>query len=160
MNPKWTLLKRVHCRTGSQADGAHAVLILDQAGWHLTPKLSVPENIRLLFLPPRSPELNPVENVWQSIRDNWLSTRIFTDYEEIVALGYAAWNKLVAQPWKIISHWTARVGASILINACWGDVTLFDHVGTRRLCETSGGCAGHGFPLRHCADPMDVDGEG
>ncbi|TCU04027.1 hypothetical protein EV132_1421 [Rhizobium sullae] len=33
-------------------------------------------------------------------------------------------------------------------------------VGTRRLCETSGGCAGHGFPLRHCADPMDVDGEG
>jgi hypothetical protein len=33
-------------------------------------------------------------------------------------------------------------------------------VGTGRLSETSGGCAGHGFPLRHCADPMDVDGEG
>jgi len=42
-----------------------ALLILDQAGWHSTPKLKVPDNITLLFLPPRSPELNPVENVWQ-----------------------------------------------------------------------------------------------
>ena len=50
--------------------GAHAVLILDQAGWHVTPKLKVPENITLMFLPPRSPELNPVENVWQFMRDN------------------------------------------------------------------------------------------
>ena len=45
--------------------GAHAVLILDQAGWHTTAKLIVPENITLLPLPPRSPELNPVENIWQ-----------------------------------------------------------------------------------------------
>ena len=61
--------------------GAHAVLILDQAGWHVTPKLKVPENITLMFLPPRSPELNPVENVWQFMRDNWLSNRVFRDYE-------------------------------------------------------------------------------
>ena len=83
--------------------GAHAVLILDQAGWHSTPKLKVPDNITLLFLPPRSPELNPVENVWQFMRDNWLSNRIFTDYEDIVAHCCEAWNKLVDQPWKIIS---------------------------------------------------------
>ena len=44
--------------------GAHAVLIVDQAGWHLTPKLAI-DNITVLALPPRSPELNPVENVWQ-----------------------------------------------------------------------------------------------
>ena len=50
--------------------GAHAVLILDQAGWHTTKKLAVPENITLLHLPPRSPELNPVENIWQFMRDN------------------------------------------------------------------------------------------
>ena len=43
--------------------GAHAVLIVDQAGWHLTPKLAIPDNITVLALPPRSPELNPVENV-------------------------------------------------------------------------------------------------
>ena len=64
--------------------GAHAVLILDQAGWHVTPKLKVPENITLMFLPPRSPELNPVENVWQFMRDNWLSNRVFRDYDDIV----------------------------------------------------------------------------
>jgi DDE superfamily endonuclease len=47
------------------APGAHAVLLLDQAGWHVSAKLPVPDNITLLQLPPRSPELNPVENVWQ-----------------------------------------------------------------------------------------------
>ena len=57
--------------------GAHAVLMLDQAGWHVSPKLKVPGNITLLPLPPRSPELNPVETVWQFVRDNWLSNRIF-----------------------------------------------------------------------------------
>ncbi len=83
--------------------GAHAVLILDQAGWHTTPKLDVPDNITLLFLPPRAPELNPVENVWQFMRDNWLSNRVFADYDDIVEHCCAAWNKLVDQPWKIIS---------------------------------------------------------
>ena len=83
--------------------GAHAVLILDQAGWHVTAKLDVPETITLMFLPPKSPELNPVENVWQFIRDNWLSNRIFADYDDIVALCCDAWNRLVDQPWKIMS---------------------------------------------------------
>jgi transposase len=66
--------------------GAHAVLILDRAGWLTTGKLAVPPNITLLPLPPRAPELNPVENIWQFIRDNWLSNRIFRSYDEIVAL--------------------------------------------------------------------------
>jgi hypothetical protein len=57
--------------------GAHAVLMLDQAGWHLSDKLVVPANITLLPLPPKCPELNPVENVWQYLRENWLSNRIF-----------------------------------------------------------------------------------
>mgnify|MGYP001566197107 FL=1 len=83
--------------------GAHAVLILDQAGWHVTPKLKVPDNITLMFLPPRSPELNPVENVWQFMRDNWLSNRVFKDYEDIVDQCCRAWNRLVDQPWKIMS---------------------------------------------------------
>ena len=78
--------------------GAHAVLIVDQAGWHLTPKLAIPDNITVLALPPRSPELNPVENVWQFMRDNWLSNRIFKSYEDIVALCCQAWNNLIDQP--------------------------------------------------------------
>ena len=83
--------------------GAHAVLLLDQAGWHVTPKLKVPGNITLLPLPPRSPELNPVENIWQFVRDNWLSNRIFTSYEEILDHSCGAWNKLIEQPWRIMS---------------------------------------------------------
>jgi len=85
------------------APGAHAVLILDQAGWHTTNKLAIPENITLLPLPPKSPELNPVENIWQFMRDNWLSNRVFQSYDQIVALCCEAWNKLVNQPWTIMS---------------------------------------------------------
>ena len=83
--------------------GAHAVLILDRAGWHTTGKLTVPSNITLLPLPPRSPELNLVENIWQFMRGNWLSNRVFNSDDDIVAHCCHAWNKLIDQPWKIIS---------------------------------------------------------
>jgi hypothetical protein len=83
--------------------GAHAVVILDQAGWHISNALSVPRNLTLLPLPPRSPELNPVENVWQYIRDNWLSNRVFQSYDDIVAFCCDAWNRLIERPWKIMS---------------------------------------------------------
>ena len=83
--------------------GAHAVLILDQAGWHTSAKLDIPDNITLLSLPPRSPELNPVENVWQYMRANWLSNRVFTSYDDIVGHCCDAWSKLVDQPWTIMS---------------------------------------------------------
>ena len=66
-------------------------------------KLAVPANITLLPLPPRSPELNPVENVWQFMRENRLSNRVFQSYEDIVALRCDAWNNLVERPWKIMS---------------------------------------------------------
>ena len=85
------------------APGAHAILLADQAGWHTTGKLVIPPNITLPLLPPRSPELNPVENIRQFLRDNWLSNRIFKSYDDIVALCCEAWNKLIEQPWKIMS---------------------------------------------------------
>jgi len=88
---------------GAVDPGAHAVLILDQAGWHTSTKLIVPENITLVSLPPRSPELNPVENLWQFMRDNWLSNRVFTNYENIVDHCCESWNKLIDQPWRIMS---------------------------------------------------------
>ena len=83
--------------------GAHAVVLLDQAGWHLSDNLTIPANITLLPLPPRAPELNPVENVWQFLRDNWLSNRVFKAYDDILAQCCEAWNKLVDQPWTIMS---------------------------------------------------------
>src|SRR5262249_48725263 len=57
--------------------GAHAIILLDQAGWHGAKALVVPNNISLLPLPPRAPELNGQENIWQFMRQNWLSNRIF-----------------------------------------------------------------------------------
>jgi hypothetical protein len=83
--------------------GAHAILILDQAGWHTARALAVPANITLLPLPPRAPELNPVENVWQFMRQNWLSNRVFRTYEDILNHCCQAWRKLLDQPWKIMS---------------------------------------------------------
>lgn len=85
------------------APGAHAVLMLDQAGWHMTAKLAVPDNVTLLPLPPRAPELNPVENVWQFLRQNWLSNRVFKSYDDILDHSCHAWNRLIDQPWKIMS---------------------------------------------------------
>ena len=85
------------------APGAHAVLVVDQAGWHTTEKLDVPANISIVLLPPHSPELNPTENVWQFMRDNWLSNRVFASYDDIVTHCCEAWNKLVDQPWKFMS---------------------------------------------------------
>ena len=63
--------------------GAHAVLLVDQAGWHMSTRLVMPPNITILAMPPKSPELNPVENVWQFMRDNWLSNRVFTSYDDL-----------------------------------------------------------------------------
>jgi transposase len=85
------------------APGSHAVLLVDQAGWHISDRLVVPPNITILLLPPKCPELNPVENVWQFMRDSWLSNRIFNSYKDIVDHCCDAWNKLIDQPWKIMS---------------------------------------------------------
>lgn len=95
---------------------AHAVLLLDRAGWHTTAKLNLPRNITLIFLPSRAPELNPVENVWQYLRQNRLSNRIFEGYHAIIDAACDAWQKLLAQPNTIKSIGTrnwAHVGQSI-----------------------------------------------
>jgi transposase len=84
--------------------GAHAVLILDRAGWHRTGgNLLVPDNLSLLHLPPYSPELNPTENIWQYLRQNHLSNQVHATYKAVVDACCEAWNKLVAQPGLIAS---------------------------------------------------------
>ena len=85
------------------APGQHAALLVDQAGWHTSAKLAVPSNITLVPLPAKCPELNPQENVWQFMRENWLSNRVFTSYDNLVDHCCAAWNKLTDQPWRIMS---------------------------------------------------------
>ena len=63
-------------------------------------------------LPPKCPELNPQENVWQFIRDDWLSNRVFDGIDALIDHCCDAWNKLEAQPWTIMSiglcNWAHR----------------------------------------------------
>ena len=85
------------------APGAHAAILVDQAGWHLSGGLNVPSSITLIALPAKCPELNPQENIWQFMRENWLSNRIFKSFDDIVDHCCDAWNKLIDQPWRIMS---------------------------------------------------------
>ena len=85
------------------ARSAHAVLIMDRAGWHTTAKLKVPRNITIILLPSRSPELNPMENIWRYMRQNWLANRVFENYQAILEACCTAWNTLITQPENITS---------------------------------------------------------
>ena len=86
------------------APGAHAVVVLDGAGWHQQGgRLTVPDNITLLHQPPYSPELNPVENIWQFLRQNHLSNRVFESYDAILTACCDAWQALMNTPERIRS---------------------------------------------------------
>nr|WP_169742848.1 transposase [Roseomonas aerilata] len=64
--------------------GAHAVLVLDGTGWHTSPRLRLPENISLLPPPRYAPELNLVENIWEFLRKNLCSQRVWDSYDAVV----------------------------------------------------------------------------
>jgi transposase len=53
------------------------LMVLDGAGWHRARRWQVPANIRLIFLPPWSPQLNPVEHLWDEVREKWFGNRVF-----------------------------------------------------------------------------------
>ena len=84
--------------------GTHVALVLDGAGWHVSKQLVMPANLTLIPLPPYSPELNPVERVWEYLRDRWLSHRVLAGgYEAVVDAACAAWNALLAEPGRLRS---------------------------------------------------------
>ena len=74
------------------AQGAHAVVLIDRAGWHTAKALRVPANITLLKLPAYCPELNSQENIWQYMRQTWLSNRTFDNYDDIREACPTAWR--------------------------------------------------------------------
>jgi len=96
----------------SVAPGAHALLILDGAGWHGSNALVVPDNLSLLTLPPYSPELNPVENVWAYLRANKLAISVFDSYDEIVDACCNAWNFFANDP-NTVTSITTRSWAQV-----------------------------------------------
>jgi len=83
------------------AHDEHAVMILDQAGWHGSAALIIPANITLIPLPAYAPELNPVERVWLYLKERFLSHRLLDDYDAIVTAACKAWNRLLAQAGRI-----------------------------------------------------------
>lgn len=88
-----------HLRFIAQAAAAdeHIVLVLDGAGWHTSKALQVPPNLTLLPLPPYSPELNPAERPWRTLRQDDLSNRVYADYDQLFDAVKAAWLKLTPE---------------------------------------------------------------
>jgi len=97
------------------APGAHAVVLMDKAGWHIAGDLVVPANITPVFLPSYSPELNPIERLWLYLKDNQLSHRVFDGPDEIIDACCDAWNTLIAETGRIRSlcsyPWLQKVTA-------------------------------------------------
>jgi transposase len=72
----------------------HVILFVDGASWHNSEDLEIPQNITLYFFPPYSPELNPIERLWNYVKSNFLSRKIFRDMEDIFDVGSLAWRTL------------------------------------------------------------------
>jgi transposase len=77
--------------------GEQFVLIMDQAGWHKSRGLALPAGITVLLLPPYSPELNPVENLWHYLRSHFLSNRSYGDYDALLNAGTEVYRKLTRE---------------------------------------------------------------
>jgi transposase len=76
----------------------HAVMVLDQAGWHTAAALQVPPNVTLVHLPPKSPELNPAENLWHYLRSHYWSNRLYKTWEDLKAAAAEAWRRVCLVP--------------------------------------------------------------
>lgn len=92
----------------SVAPGKHGALVVDGAAWHVAGKLRRPDNLSILPLPPYSPELNPVEQIWERLRQSDWANRCFTSYDQIVDACCRAWNQFANQPDTIRSLCTRR----------------------------------------------------
>ena len=94
--------------------GKHAVLVLDNAAWHKSKGIKLPKNVSILPLPPYSPELNPVEQIWELLRQQSLANREFADYNDIVNACSDAWNQftgVVGAIKQLCSRTWATIGA-------------------------------------------------
>lgn len=85
-----------HLRLVSQAvpTGVHVLLVWDQAGYHKSKSLVIPDNITVFRLEPYSLELNPVERVWGWLKRTLLGNRSFKNIEDIFQAGIQAWSEL------------------------------------------------------------------
>ncbi len=78
-------------------------MVMDSAGWHKAKTLNIPENMRLVFLPPYSPELNPVEHLWEEIREKWFPNKVFQNLDAVENLLVEALVALEADKKRVAS---------------------------------------------------------
>lgn len=71
-------------RLSQQFPKDRIILVGDQASWHRAKALEIPENIKLIFLPPATPELNPIEQIWKEIRKRGFRNQIFKTLEKVI----------------------------------------------------------------------------
>ena len=79
------------------------LMVLDGAGWHQSQALTLPDNLRLLKLPPYSPELNPVENVWDEIREKFFHNKVFESLDALETHLLVALNQMEHDPQRVQS---------------------------------------------------------
>jgi transposase len=88
----------------------HGALVMDRAPWHRS--IKVPPNMTIIHLPSYSPECNPHENIWEYMKNNFLSNKVFSDFDHVMESCCEAWNKLCGEAGRIKSIGT-REWASI-----------------------------------------------
>ena len=79
-------------------EDVHAVMVLDRAGWHVSSKLKIPGNASLIHLPPKSPELNPAENLWHYLRSHYWSNRLYKIWHDLKDAAIDAWRRVCLLP--------------------------------------------------------------
>lgn len=79
-------------------EDVHAVMVLDRAGWHTAAALQVPSNVTLVLMPPKSPELNPTENLWHYLRSHYWSNRLYPTWTDLKQAAVAAWRAVCLVP--------------------------------------------------------------
>ncbi len=92
------------------------VMVVDGAGWHKSNALKIPQNMRLLLLPPYSPELNPVENIWEELREKHFHNRVFASLDAVEEQLFHSLVHLESNPeiTKSIAAWPWIINAILI----------------------------------------------
>jgi len=89
------------------------LMVMDKAGWHQAKEVSIPDNMRIIFLPPYSPNLNPVEHLWEEIREKWFPNKVFKSLDAVEGVLVQALASLERSPEKVASitgfDWIKRI---------------------------------------------------
>lgn len=93
------------------------MMVMDQAGWHIAEALQIPDNMRILFLPPYSPELNPAEHLWKALRQTWFANTVFSGMRAVVDTLCTGIRTLEADPERVQSFAGFDWITSISLNA-------------------------------------------